>query len=69
MLAVLKEPANPSQACNCFCGARHPEQRGVCVRQLDQPGRRVWLDSLYDVDGTGVPLCEPCARAWPDIVA
>ena len=65
--AVLEVVAEPplGQPCMCICGARHPGRKGVCAGVISVRGVRVRLNSLNDVDG--VPLCRPCADAWPDI--
>ena len=64
--AVLEVRAEPplGQPCMCMCGARHPDRKGVCAGVISVRGR-VRLNTLDDVDG--VPLCGPCADAWPDI--
>ena len=66
--AVLDAQLEPAtgQSCRCFCGVRHSESGGVCASFIDQPGVRVFLNSVHG-DGRGVPICAPCAQAWPDL--
>jgi hypothetical protein len=55
-------------ACHYFCGARHRQQMGVCTGFIEDGEVEilVWLNSLWS-GGDPVPICRPCAEAWPDI--
>lgn len=64
VLGAVPALPDPDQSCRCFCGARHGV--GVCAGTLEAGGWRVQLNSLY-CPPEGVPVCRPCAEAWPEL--
>ena len=63
VVEVVPAPELDGTSCHCLCGARHPEQPGVCEGWLGPDGVRVFFASLWAP--AGVAVCGSCVEAYP----
>ena len=60
---LARDMAAPSYAaCHCLCGRAHPARPGICQADDATVTRTITTELLGAVI---IPLCEPCADAWP----
>jgi len=55
-------PPGQLSACHCWCRMSHPRTTGVCMAEEARVVRWVHTELAGLVR---VPLCQPCADAWP----